>query len=141
MKNSAGTIIFVVIIVIGALVRSGVIGGPSKDDMIQEIIKGANSARSQIIAQSQGAFQDVKIYRDGEKHGVVYEYVFAKDVDVDRSLLTNESVKAECIANFKQSPDWKNMKMVFNEDIYFIFKYVGDDGEVYAMVNISKKDI
>ncbi len=111
---------------------------PSKATMIKQVIQGANSAKAQVMADSDGVMHDMKIYQDGTNDGVVYEMIFAKGVPVDRSMMTEASVKSEMVKQFAGD---KDIKKVMESGIYIRFMYKSFEGETYVDTKLTDKDL
>lgn len=108
-----------------------------KDAVIKGMIKGGSSVRSQVLNDSAGILSDMKVYRDGDKDGVVFEYVYAKGVDVDRSKLSSESIKSMMMPQLKGDED---VKVAFDMDIYVKVMYKSAEGEILGQATLTKAD-
>jgi hypothetical protein len=125
--------------VFGLISISGCPGPEAKKDaFIAEMIKGGLSARSSLLNSAGSVFSDYKVYRDGDKDGVVFEYIFAADTIIDRAKLAPDFVKGEMISRLSADP--KSREAV-SKGVYVRFLYKSFDGEVICDVTIKPEDL
>ena len=110
---------------------------PSNDKLIAEMIEGGLSVRDETLNSSDSMFADYKVYRDGDKEGVVFEYIYAADVIVDRSELTPDKVKQSIVSGLASDPD---AKQALSTGIYARFVYKSFDGTVLCDLTITGAD-
>ncbi len=120
----------------------GISGCPSpeakKDAYIADMIKGGLSVRSELLNSANNVFSDYKVYRDGNKDGVVFEYIFAAGTIIDRTKLAPDLVKQEMISKFSADP---NAKQAVSMGIYMRFIYKTSDGTVICDVTVTPADL
>ena len=109
-----------------------------KTALINHMVKGGMSVKSSVLRNSGGTFKDYKVYRDGGKDGVVFEYVYAPGVRVDRSKLNEEVIKSKMRAEFA---DDNKAKKILAAGIYVKFIYKSAKGETYVQTKITKDDL
>ena len=109
-----------------------------KTALIKDMVKGGMSVKSKVMSNSGGTFKDYKVYRDGTKDGVVFEYIYAPGVEVDRTKLSDSIIKSKMKSEFAKDA---NSKKVMNMGIYVRFIYKSSEGTVYADTKITKDDL
>ena len=109
-----------------------------KERLIREMIQGGLSVKEKVIQDSNGIMEDMKVYRDGEKDGVIFEHIYAAGVQVDQSFLSEQAVKGEMLTHLKRQ---KDAVVVLNSGIYVRIIYRASNGRVYADVAISNEDL
>lgn len=109
-----------------------------KERFIREMIQGGLSVKEKVLQDSNGIMEDMKVYRDGEKDGVVFEHIYAAGVQVDQSLLSEQAVKEKMLMEFKKQ---KDAGLALNSGIYVRIIYRASNGRVYADVAISNEDL
>lgn len=102
------------------------------------MIQGGLSVKEKVLQDSNGIMEDMKVYRDGEKDGVVFEHIYAAGVQVDQSLLSEQAVKEKMLMEFKKQ---KDAGLALNSGIYVRIIYRASNGRVYADVAISNEDL
>ena len=90
------------------------------------------------MSESKGIMKDMKVYRDGDKDGVVFEYIYSKGVEVDASQLSDAKIKGTMLPQLRGD---KNAKYAMNMGIYVKILYKSADGKVYGETTISKDDL
>jgi len=110
----------------------------STDTLIAQVVRGGMSVRDQVIRQSNGIIADYQVYRDNEADGVVFKFVYAADVEIDRSMVTPESIKKEMLANIRGD---KDQAKILELGIYLKFIYITSSGEVIAQTKITSDDL
>ena len=124
--------------IVSIVLMSGCLSKEQQTDLvIKNMIKGAEQNRAQIMQDSQGIIKDYKVYRDGENAGVVLKYIYLDGVEVDRSKLTSDAIKAEVLPMFQND---KDAQKVFGMGIYMKFIYEKDNGEEVGTAKITSDD-
>lgn len=108
------------------------------DSWIKQIVATGNKEKAAIKAQG---WKDCKIYRDGEKNGVVYEYIGAPAQDAqlkmtDENLLKTE-VKQLLQKNLTSNPQTKR---AIKGGVYLRFLYKTSTGETTADLTFTGDD-
>ena len=108
------------------------------DSWISQIIATGNKEKTAIKAQG---WKDCKIYRDGDKNGVVYEYIATSGQDIvlkqtDQSILQGE-VKKLLQTNLDSNPQTKR---AIKGGVYLRFIYKTSAGETTADLKFSADD-
>ncbi|MDG2467924.1 MAG: hypothetical protein P8M80_01475, partial [Pirellulaceae bacterium] len=109
-----------------------------KERFIREMVQDGLSVKEKVLQDSNGIMEDMKVYRDGEKDGVVFEHIYAAGVQVDQSLLSEQAVKEKMLMEFKKQ---KDAGLALNSGIYVRIIYRASNGRVYADVAISNEDL
>lgn len=136
VTNSIRKPVFVVVCLLLCTVMVGC-GIQSKDAVISDMIRGGNSVKAKVLGNSNGVIGDYKVYRDGQKDGVVFETVFARDVVLDESQLTEANVKNQMRQSMAGDP---NTKKVLARGIYIRVLYKKADGSTALDVNMDASD-
>ena len=79
----------------------------SLDPILTTMINAANSSRATMLERADGVLSDYKAYQDGEKNGMVTEYVLSNGADVDHADLSSTVLKANMINTFGADPKSK----------------------------------
>lgn len=131
--------LLVLIAVFGFVSTSGCPNPEAKKDRyIADMIKGGLSVRTKLLNSPTNVFSDYKVYRDGDKDGVVFEYIFAAGTIIDRTKLAADLVKQEMISKFSADP---NAKQAVSMGIYMRFIYKTSDGTVICDVTVTPADL
>lgn len=109
----------------------------SRETLIQGIVQGGMSVRDQVLKNSSGVLRDMQVFQDGKRNGVVFEYTYAKDVEVDKSQLTAEKIKLQIIPAVQNDA---NVQAAFQEDIYMIIRYKSDAGITLGEAKLTSRD-
>lgn len=127
------------LLTIGLVSFSGCLNSQgNKDKFIKDMIKGGMSVKAKVLRDSAGTLKDMKVFRDGSNDGVVFEYYYAKGVAVDKSKLTEASIKGLMMPQLRGD---KNVKYALNMDIYVKVVFKSAEGQVYGQAKISKADL
>lgn len=113
---------------------SGTTDTASQTDLIEQILKGANSERDNIMKMN--VYQNFQAYRDGANFGVIYEYtvVDGKPVQI------NAGVKGNLVTNMRSWFTSPEMKKALDSGFYIKFTYKKSDGTVLHDFVINKAD-
>ena len=139
MKESGGILGIVLVIVFGVIIRLAC--SPSVDSIIDESVRLSMLQKDGIIRSSRGVFQDLAVFRDGEGTGVVHEYKFSEDFEVDEDTFTSEAQKAAILAELKRSSEYDKLLNMFEMGIYFVYRYYDSDEELIIEVTIDGDDL
>lgn len=106
--------------------------------MIKGMIQGGMSSKTSVMSNAQGIFKDYKVYQDGTSDGVVFEYIYADDVEIDESQLSEDNIRQQMVAAMGADP---NVREVLGKGIYMKMVYTRGDGTVIGECRITSADL
>ncbi|MBU1533814.1 hypothetical protein KKF84_00755 [Myxococcota bacterium] len=107
------------------------------DDFIKGMVEGGNQNKKQLLQNKK--FKDYRVYRDGAKTGVIFEYTFASNV----TLQPNPDVKgmkAKLAKELKNLSIFDAMKKYVGDGLYIKYHYLRHDRSPYMKITLIKKD-
>lgn len=108
------------------------------DALIASIISESMKERDKTVDPK--TFSNFKVYRDGKKQGVIYEYYFAKDFKPGATF-DKKTVKQGVVNAFRVSPEMKHVRPYFKKGLYFVYRYFTADQNLLLSFKVTKKDL
>jgi len=126
------------LLVATAILISGCKDSASNESIIKNVVLGGMSSKAELLKDSKDIFADYQVYRDGKADGVVFKYVYAEGVEVDRSMLEPAVIKKGMLDEHKNDSE---TEAILRAGIYMKFVYVSSSGEVYSETKITSEDL
>ena len=117
-----------------SMLGCGILKKKRMDDFIKGMISGAQRERASVLRDPK--FKDYRVYRDGSKPGVVYEYHFSRNASVEPNPDIS-SMKAYLAKTLKKADFFSMLMKYMRKGLYIKYIYLKHDGTVYATIHLD----
>lgn len=106
----------------------------TKDQIIENMIEGGSQT------EVAPPFKDIRVVRDGDNDGVLFEYTYEPGVEVDETQLKSRKIIMRLLdEKALSSEQWKEYEEVFGSGVYSRFVYKYSNGSVISDTKITRK--
>ncbi|MBU1238487.1 hypothetical protein KKF84_04105 [Myxococcota bacterium] len=107
------------------------------NNFITGMIKGGKDSTQSVL--SSGTFSDYSVYRDGNRNGVVFEYVFSKSVTLNAANV--DTVRQNLVKGLHAKKVMASMGKYMKAGLYLRYRYLRNDRSVHIDLNVTYDDM